>query len=136
MKHFTTPTTLALAAAAMVASALLCPSNARADEAFPGTSSAVSCAAPDSDAKPTYLAQAEWPLLAQELRLSGTAYVRVRLDASGMLSQAEIARSSGAGILDLAAIRAVEDSTFRPAIVNCSPASGTYIIIVDFPANQ
>jgi protein TonB len=136
MKHFTSPTTLAVAAAAMVASALLCPSNARADEAFPGTSSALSCTAPDSDAKPTYLAEAEWPLFAQEMRLTGTAYVRVHLDASGALSQTEIARSSGAGILDFAALRAVGKSTFRPAIVNCSPASGTYIIIVDFPADQ
>jgi periplasmic protein TonB len=136
MKHFTTPTTLAVAAAAMVASALLCPSNVDAAEIFPGASGTVSCTAPDSDARPTYLAEAEWPLIAQEMRLTGTAYVRVHLDSSGALSQAEIARTSGAGVLDLAAIRAVEKSTFRPAIVDCSPASGTYIIIVDFPGNQ
>jgi len=36
----------------------------------------------------------------------------------------------------LAAIRAVENSSFRPAIVNCAPTGGTYIIIVDFPGND
>jgi protein TonB len=136
MKHIISPTTLAVAAAAMVASAALLTSNTLAAEESPGTPAAVTCAVPDSNAKPISLAEADWPSVAQQMHLTGTAYVRVNLDSSGALSQADIARSSGTGVLDAAAIAAVQNSTFRPAIINCSPAGGTYIIVVDFPGNQ
>jgi protein TonB len=136
MTNITTPTTLAVAAAAMIASAALLPTRTSAAEGYPGTPTATSCASQDSNARPIYLAPADWPPIAQTVHLIGTTYVRVRIDSSGAPSEPEIARSSGAGVLDLAAIAAVRNSTFRPAIVNCTPTGGSYIIIVDFPGND
>ena len=50
----------------------------------------------------------EYPVTARRGRMEGSVSVRFVLNRTGVLRQAEISRSSGRGILDRAALRAVE----------------------------
>ncbi len=134
MKNITTPTHLA--AAAVIAGCALLATSALADAQTPGVPSGVACSAQNRNAQPTYLETPEWPAVAQLMNLTGTTYVRVQIDPTGTPSQPEVARTSGVGVLDRAAVDAVMRSTFRPEVDDCVPVSGKYIIIVDFPSTQ
>jgi TonB family protein len=91
-----------------------------------------SCNVPNVQASTAYAAVADRPDVANEMHLTGTTLVQVDLDASGNLVGAEVAKSSGVGVLDRAAIAAARASTFRPAIQNCTPVPGSYLFEVDF----
>jgi len=91
-----------------------------------------SCSVPNVQASTAYAAVADRPDVANEMHLTGTTLVQVDLDASGNLVGATVAKSSGVGVLDRAALVAARASTFRPAIQNCAPTAGSYLFEVDF----
>lgn len=57
----------------------------------------------------------DYPVLAKRRRLEGTTMLRVTVDNDGRPSEIEIAQSSGARILDDAAIQTVRNWRFAPA---------------------
>ncbi|OIP93624.1 MAG: hypothetical protein AUK55_08125 [Syntrophobacteraceae bacterium CG2_30_61_12] len=63
-----------------------------------------------------------YPRLARELGKEGTVLLRLTLDANGRLNQVEVLRKAGYG-LDEEALRAVRESTFRPARGNGRPVA-------------
>lgn len=67
---------------------------------------------------PAYLhnRQPEYPAVARERGQSGTVFIKVLVDAKGRVAELTITRSSGHGSLDRAALRAVENWLFSPAI--------------------
>lgn len=56
----------------------------------------------------------------------GQAIVNVSVSASGTVTGAKIAKSSGNAAFDAAAVRVAKQSTYAPAIRNCKPVAGTY----------
>ena len=58
--------------------------------------------------------QPEYPELAKQQGIQGTAVVMVTISASGALVSAKIYQSSGNPLLDNAALRAARASTFKP----------------------
>jgi len=91
-----------------------------------------SCSVPNVQASTTYAAVAERPEIASQMHLSGTTLVQVDLDASGNLIGESIAKSSGVGVLDRAALEAARASKFQPATQNCTATAGSYLFQVDF----
>lgn len=75
---------------------------------------------------------ADYPLIAAEQNVSGTALIKVDLARTGSLRGATIAESSGNEFLDRAALIAAREQTYSPQIANCEPVSGSYLITVDF----
>jgi TonB family protein len=64
--------------------------------------------------------------------VDGTVDVLVTLSSSGAVVSTSINRSSGTYALDAAALKAVRESTFAPAYVNCVAVGGTYLFISTF----
>ena len=91
-----------------------------------------SCNTPNVQASTAYAAVADRPNVADEMHLTGTTLVQVDLDDTGALVSAEVAKSSGVGVLDRAALAAARASKFTPAIQNCTPTAGSYLFEVDF----
>jgi TonB family protein len=91
-----------------------------------------SCSTPDVPASTTYAALAETPAIATQYQLTGTTLVKVELEPNGSIRDASVAKSSGAPILDMAAVAAAKASTFSPEIRDCAPVAGSYLFQVDF----
>jgi periplasmic protein TonB len=70
-----------------------------------------------------------YPPLARKLGLEGLVVVRVRVSAVGKPEHAEITQTSGAQLLDEAALAAVRGATFKPR----SGAEGPFVHVVDAP---
>ena len=66
-------------------------------------------------APPTY------PDRARARGIEGSVSIEVTVLADGTLADVRVVRSSGAAVLDRAAVRAVQAWTFRPATVNGEP---------------
>jgi TonB family protein len=130
-KSFVMP--VALAVAALTALHPLSANAASQINDSPSATPIATCDVPNVSAATVYGAQPETPVLATTMQLTGTAYVRVDLDAAGNVQNASIAKSSGAYILDRAAINAAKQSSFRPELRDCAPVAGTYLFVVDFP---
>jgi bla regulator protein blaR1 len=75
---------------------------------------------------------AEYPLIAAEQNVSGTALIRVDLADTGAVRNATIAESSGNQFLDRAALLAARQQTYSPQIAGCRPVSGSYLVAVAF----
>jgi TonB family protein len=75
---------------------------------------------------------ADYPQIAAEQNVSGTALVQVDLSSSGILRNATISESSGNDKLDRAALLAARQQTYSPQIVGCRPVGGSYLITVGF----
>ncbi|MGA7747283.1 MAG: energy transducer TonB [Candidatus Aquilonibacter sp.] len=90
-------------------------------------SSAAACAEPNQSATIVKPVAPEYPMAERSAGL-GTinVLVIVSVDASGSAVGAKVGRSSGFADFDEATMRAALASTYKPAIVNCAPASGTY----------
>lgn len=73
-------------------------------------------APPERDATPLTRVEPEYPLEAYRKREEGTVLVSARLDAEGKLLDAQLQRRSGSRELDQAALDAVRQWTFEPAI--------------------
>lgn len=75
----------------------------------------------------------EYPDAARAEHLEGTALAKVSIDEHGHVVKVTIQRSAGSGILDQAAIKVANSSTYKPAIGdNCKPTPSIYVMVVDF----
>lgn len=72
--------------------------------------------APDSDPEPTNRVQPEYPATAYRERAEGTVLVGILVDANGRPVEVEVVRRSGNRELDRAAVDAVRQWTFQPAV--------------------
>lgn len=90
------------------------------------------CAAEMAPASIVGHVPADYPPLAAEQRLSGTASVRVDLARSGAVQKAIVAKSSGSASLDQAALEAARQQKYAPQIIACQAIAGSYLIDVDF----
>lgn len=71
---------------------------------------------PDSDPSLVNRIQPEYPLAAHRDRAEGTVLVGILVDSSGRPSEVEVVRRSGNRDLDRAAVDAVRQWTFEPAV--------------------
>lgn len=65
----------------------------------------------------------DYPAAARRLRIQGEVIVRAMVDPAGRAGEVKIQRSSGAGLLDEAALRAVRDYRFVPARRGSEPVA-------------
>ncbi len=65
---------------------------------------------------------------------SGTAKVRVALDANGAVQQTTVVQSSGNTSLDLVAVTMARDARYTPATHACKPIASNYIFSAKFVA--
>jgi hypothetical protein len=61
--------------------------------------------------------------------------VVIQLDVNNKIVGTPTVQSSPSQLLNAAAIKAAEDSTFRTEIRNCAPVAATYIFAVEFNNN-
>jgi TonB family protein len=64
--------------------------------------------------------------------LGGTVYFEVYIDASGRVERADISKSSGFGVLDRAALRAVRELLFTPALRDGVPVAMSITFAIRF----
>lgn len=83
------------------------------------------------DARFVRQVQPEYPDLAREQNLSGTAVVLVTVGPKGNVLSTRVEKSAG-GILDGAALAAARQSTFQPPKIDGRPATETYRIVYTF----
>lgn len=86
----------------------------------------------DREVEPIARVQPDYPPAAARVREEGTVLVRVEVDASGTPSRVSIARRSGSRDLDRAALDAVKQWRFRPAIRDGKPAASVAEVPVEF----
>ena len=98
----------------------------------PTAAPTVACTAPDIAAHALNAITPETPRLAQEEGLTGTAQVKVSIDAAGSVTDVSIYRSSGSSLLDTAALNAAKESTYKADIRNCEAVPGSYLFTVVF----
>ena len=67
-------------------------------------------------------------------KVSGTAAVRVSLDAQGRVVEAAVLQSSGNAGLDAAAVQMARGATYTPKYVACKAVAGDYTFTVRFVA--
>jgi protein TonB len=91
-----------------------------------------SCSQPHVDPTTKNAVLPDYPEIAREQGASGTAEVKVTLDANGAVLAASIQQGTGSKVLDDAAIVAAKASTFSPEIDNCQPVGGVYLFRADF----
>lgn len=60
--------------------------------------------------------------------------VRVSVDATGKVTDVQIADSSGNAAIDASAIRAARESTYESKVVDCKAVPGSYLFHADFRA--
>ena len=73
-----------------------------------------------------------YPSLAATRRWEGKTTLRVRIEADGGVSKVEVARSSGYPVLDAAAVRAIRNWVFTPALKDGKPTAITVRLPVRF----
>lgn len=74
----------------------------------------------------------EYPVVALRHGESGQVVLQVRIDEKGLPIDVDVARRSGSRELDRAAIQAVREWRFKPAIQNGKPVSSVVELPVDF----
>jgi protein TonB len=77
-------------------------------------------------------AAAQYPLDAARNQTSGYAVVQFTVSATGKVSNAHVINSSPRRVFDQAAIRAVEQSTYRPALKDGEPVDAVLQRRIDF----
>jgi periplasmic protein TonB len=90
------------------------------------------CAVPNAPATATNKVTPDMPEIARQMGASGTAQVKVTLDANGAVLSATIATSTHNSALDRAAIQAAQQSKYAPEIDNCVKTGGSYLYVVTF----
>ena len=78
---------------------------------------------PSYDAAYLNNAPPRYPAMARRLKLQGTATIRVLVDTDGRPQRIRLSRSSGIGVLDEAALEAVQHWTFVPARQGNTPVT-------------
>jgi protein TonB len=74
----------------------------------------------------------EYPQIAQDQNIQGTAIVLVTIGVDGSIVAESIAESSGNALLDESALKYVRECRFRPYEVNGKPVEQQYKIVVEY----
>lgn len=90
------------------------------------------CSAPDVAAKTLVTESPDVPQDPSGQGYTGTAKVKVDLDASGNVLGTSIYESTGSMELDRAALDAARSSRYAPEERDCKNVSGSYLFTVDF----
>jgi len=90
------------------------------------------CAVPNAPAVATTKVTPDMPEIARQMGASGTAQVKVSLDANGNVTSATIATSTHNSALDRAAVQAAQQSKYSPEVDNCVKTAGSYLYVVTF----
>lgn len=93
------------------------------------------CAQPNAAA--AVVATPPPPDIAPDARVSGTsgtALVKVQLDASGGITDTSVTQTTGNSSLDLVAVAMARDARYSPALHDCKPIAGIYTFSVKFVA--
>ncbi len=77
-----------------------------------------------------------YPELARQKGWEGRTIVRVEVSPAGQATKVSIARGSGFGVLDQAALRAVKKWRFQPRTVGGLPAPGVVEVPVNFSLDR
>ena len=77
-----------------------------------------------------------YPDLARRNGWEGRVMIRVEVSAEGRPLSTAIAKSSGFGVLDQAALRAVKSWRFQPRTVAGIPSAGSVEVPVSFSLNR
>lgn len=77
-----------------------------------------------------------YPEIARQKGWEGRAIVRVEVSAEGRATKVTIAKSSGYGVLDQSALRAVKQWRFQPRTIAGIPAPGVVDVPVNFGLNR
>ena len=88
------------------------------------------------DARPLQQPAPEYPVAALRAREEGTVLVRAEIDASGKPGNVALAQRSRSRDLDRAALAAVRNWTFEPAIRDGKAVASTVQVPVDFRLDQ
>jgi TonB family protein len=107
----------------------IAPTGAPVD-ATPAPTPKPACSAPDVPAKTLVAQSPETPEDAGGF--TGTAKVKVDLDATGAVVGTSIYESTGNPQLDQAALTAARESRYAPEQVDCKNISGSYLFTIDF----
>jgi protein TonB len=78
----------------------------------------------------------EYPTAALRSREEGTVMVRVDIDAGGLPMRVEVERSSRSRVLDRAAVEAVGQWRFKPAIVQGVAVESSLVVPISFEASS
>lgn len=84
------------------------------------------------DARFASRVQPEYPEIAREQNISGTAVVLVTVGPKGNVLSQRLEKSAGHPLLDQAALSAAAHSSFLPPKIDGKPATETYRIVYDF----
>lgn len=99
-------------------------------EATPAPTPKPACSAPDVPAKTIAVHSPETP--EDAAGFTGTAKVKVDLDAMGEVVGTSVYESTGNPQLDQAALTAARESRYAPEQVDCKNISGSYLFTIDF----
>jgi TonB family protein len=94
-----------------------------------------SCANPNVEATTTNAVAPDTPPIAQQQGITGVVNVVIELDANSKIVGTPTIQSSPSQLLNAAAIKAAEESTFRTEIKNCQPVASKYLFAVEFNNN-
>ncbi|HEX2082836.1 MAG TPA: energy transducer TonB, partial [Xanthomonadaceae bacterium] len=90
----------------------------------------------DREVEPIARVQPEYPVAAARVQEEGTVLVRVEVDANGRAGDVSIARRSGSRDLDRAALDAVKQWRFRPAMRNGKAVASVAEVPVEFTLDR
>jgi protein TonB len=90
----------------------------------------------DRDVTPIARVEPEYPAAAARTQEEGIVLVRVDVDANGMPTNVDIARRSGSRDLDRAAVEAVRQWRFNPAIKDGKKVAAVVEVPVEFKLQQ
>ena len=90
----------------------------------------------DRDVTPLARVEPEYPAAAARTQEEGIVLVRVDVDANGMPTNVDIARRSGSRDLDRAAVEAVRQWRFNPAIKDGKKVAAVVEVPVEFKLQQ
>ncbi len=105
---------------------------AQRERAAPDQARAAIAAPADRAATPVARMQPSYPPTALRAGEQGTVLLRVEVDAQGYVSGVDVARKSVSPELDRAAVSAVHEWTFEPAIKDGKPVASTVEVPVEF----
>ncbi len=92
--------------------------------------------AADREVEPIARVQPDYPPAAARVQEEGTVLVRVEVDANGTPTDVSVARRSGSRELDRAALKAVKQWRFRPAIRDGKPVASVAEVPVEFTLDR
>ena len=90
----------------------------------------------DREVTPIARVEPEYPAAAARTQEEGTVLVRVDVDANGVPTNVEVARRSGSRDLDRAAVNAVRQWRFSPAIKDGNKVAAVVEVPVEFKLQQ